>query len=72
MTGLAYVVPKAATRERNPVGNILFTLVIVFISLVVLLVCVVAIIMSTTHGSARLQGLWQRTEGTRGSDDTGD
>ena len=50
----------------------LFTLVIVFISLLVLLVCVVAIIMSTTHGSAWLQGLWQRTEDTGSGDDAGD
>lgn len=41
----------------------MFIIVIGFVSLFVLLICVVAIVMSTTRGSEWLHGLWQRYGG---------
>ena len=40
-----------------------FTIYIVIVSLAIVVGCVVAIIMSTSHGTAWLQSLWDRRRG---------
>jgi hypothetical protein len=42
----------------------LFTIFITAISLVIVVGCLVAIVMSTSHGTAWLQSLWRRNVGT--------
>ncbi len=47
-----------------------FTIYIVIVSLAIVVGCVVAIIMSTSHGTAWLQSLWERQRGGPPADES--